>query len=60
MEEKARGGKQDRLASLANQERRREPMFREHESEDELGLEIDIQMWPEVRGHSSMTVENNM
>lgn len=59
MEEKARGGKQDKLASPANQERR-ESMFGKQEPEDELGLEIDIQVWPEVRTHSSMTVENNM
>ena len=60
MEEKARGGKQDRLASPANQERRRESMFGKQEPEDELGLEIDIQVWAEVRTHSSMTVENDM
>lgn len=60
MEEKAQGGKQNKLASPANQERRRDSMFGKQEPEDELGLEIDIQVWPEVRTHSSMTVENNM
>lgn len=59
MEEKARGGKQDKLASLANQERR-DPTFGKQEPEDELGLEIDIQLWLEVRTFSSMTVENNI
>lgn len=60
MEEKAQGGKQNKLASPANQERRRDSMFGKQEPEDELGLEIDIQVWPEVRTHRSMTVENNM
>lgn len=59
MEEKAQGGKQNKLSSPANQERR-DSMFGKQEPEDELGLEIDIQVWPEVRTHSSMTVENNM
>lgn len=59
MEEKAQGGKQDKLSSLANQERR-DPMFGKQEPKDELGLEIDIQLWPEVRTYSSMTAENNI